>query len=74
MLTDHEPSIPNIDYASLSPEERAAVVQAAIRRAHAARADAIHDMARHLFTLATFRRADRGNSAQDVPPNCARHA
>jgi hypothetical protein len=62
MLTDHEPSIPNIDYASLSPE------------AHAARADAIHDMARHLFTLATFRRADRGNSAQGVPPNCARHA
>ncbi len=75
MLTHHEP-IANIDYASLTPEQRAAVVQNAIRRAHAERARVIGGMAKGLFRLVTFRRGVRGHDASthDTPPNYARHA
>lgn len=74
MLKHHEPNITTIDFASLTPEQRAAVVQNAIRRAHAERAKAIGDMARRLFRLVTFRRGARDGNAQSTPPNYARHA
>ena len=75
MLTHHEP-ITEIDFTSLSPNERAAVVQDAIRRAHAERARAIGDMAKGFFRLVTFRRGARGHdaSAHGSPPKYARHA
>ena len=69
MLTHHEL---DRDYASLTPEERrAALVQAAIRRAHAERARVIGDMARRLFRFAAFWRRDDG---QLRPPTHVRHA
>lgn len=76
MLTHHEPNTTNIDYASLSPEQRAAVVQDAIRRAHAERARVIGEMAKGLFRLVTFWRGGRGHDASThgTPPNYARHA
>jgi hypothetical protein len=73
MLTHHEPSIMTIDYASLSPEQRAAVVQNAIRRAHAERAKAIGRMAKAFVKLVAFwRRTPDGNA--HGTPNAARHA
>lgn len=72
MLTHHEPSITDIDFASLSPEEQATVVQAAIRRAHAERAEAFRNIAKRLFSLAAFRGARGANPA--TPPKHARHA
>jgi hypothetical protein len=70
MLAHHEL---DRDYASLTPEERhAAIVQAAVRRAHAERARVIGDMAKRLVRFAAFWR--RGGKAQATPPNYARHA
>jgi hypothetical protein len=70
MLTHHEPN----DFTSLSAEERATIVQAVIRRAHAARAEAVRDIAKRLFRLAGFRRGTRGGNAPGTPANYARHA
>lgn len=66
MLTHHEPSNMTIDYASLSPEQRAAFVQNAIRRAHAERAKAIGAMAKRLIGLLAFRRGRRGDNASTL--------
>jgi hypothetical protein len=69
MLTHHEL---DRDYASLTPEERrAALVQAAIRRAHAERARVIGGMVKRLFRFAAFWRRDDG---QLRPPTHVRHA
>ena len=75
MLKHHEP-ITEIEFTSLSPNERAAVVQDAIRRAHAERARVIAEMAKGLFRLVTFWRGARGHddSAHGSPPKYARHA
>lgn len=70
MLAHHEPN----DFTSLSAEERAAVVQAAIRRAHAERAKAVANMVKGLGRRVAFWRADRGGNAERRPPNYARHA
>ena len=74
MLTHHEPSTGNIDYASLSPEQRATFVQSVIRRARAERAKAVADMVKGLVRLLASWRAGRGGDAQGTPPNYARHA
>lgn len=74
MLTHHEPSNMTIDYASLSPEQRAAFVQNAIRRAHAERAKAIGAMAKGLVRLVAFWRRTPDGNAHGTPPSAARHA
>ena len=73
MLTHHEPRFTEIDYASLTPEQRAAVVQDAIRRAHAERARVIAEMAKAFVRLVTFRRG-AGGSPHGNTQNYARHA
>lgn len=73
MLTHHEPSNMTIDYASLSPEQRAAFVQNAIRRAHAERAKAIGAMAKGLVRLVAFWRRTPDRNAPETS-NYARHA
>jgi hypothetical protein len=73
MLTHHEPSFTEIDYASLSPQQRAAVVRNAIRHAHAERAKVIGQMAKAFVRLvASWRRAPNGHA--HGTPNTARHA
>jgi hypothetical protein len=74
MLTHHEPIAIDVDFASLPADEREAIVQASIRRARAERSKAIGDLAKRLFRLATFWRADHGGKAPGTPPNYARHA
>jgi hypothetical protein len=74
MLNHHEPITIDVDFASLPADQREAIVQAAIRRAHAERSKAIGNMAKRLFRLATFWRADHGGNAPGTPPNYARHA
>ncbi len=74
MLSHHEPPTTTIDYISLSPEQRAAVVQNAIRRAHAERAKVIGDMARRLVSALAFWRGDQDASAHGTPTNLARPA
>jgi hypothetical protein len=74
MLNHHEPITIDVDFASLPADQREAIVQAAIRRAHAERAKAIGNMVKRLFRLATFWRADRGGNAPGTSPNYARHA
>ncbi|MFM9847524.1 MAG: hypothetical protein ACKVP3_10230 [Hyphomicrobiaceae bacterium] len=66
MLTHHEPSIIEVDFASLSPEQRATVVQNAIRRAHAERSKAIGAMAKRLIGFLAFRRGSRGGNASTL--------
>lgn len=74
MLTHHEPITSDVDFASLPADQREAIVRAAIGRAHAERSRAIGRLAKRLFRLATFRRADHGGNAPGTPPNYARHA
>lgn len=75
MLRHHEPST-TIDYASLSPEQRAGVVHHAMRRAHAERARVIGAMAGRLVSTLAFWRGARGGdvSAHGTPTNLARPA
>jgi hypothetical protein len=73
MLTHHEPSTTTIDYASLSPEQRAAVVQNAIRHAHAERAKVIGETAKAFVRLVAFWRHTPDGHTHGTS-NATRHA
>jgi hypothetical protein len=63
MLNHHEPSIADVDFASLPADQREAIVEAAIRRARTERSKAVASMARSFFRLLAFRSGGQGGDA-----------
>lgn len=78
MLTHHEPNICDIDFASLSHEQRSQIIQKVIRRAHIERAKVMSDLVGRLFGAIALRGHAPSRTAaarrDGTPPNCATEA